>query len=75
MKESLTFADKIVEQDSDFFTGRLHIDFVFINILFEGIMDICTGTLFESNEVLIVLTKIAFKETFVSCYKRAVFCF
>ena len=50
VKESFTFVEKIVDQDSKFFIGNLYADLIFTNIPLEGTIDIYTNALFKYNE-------------------------
>ena len=50
VKESFTFVEKIVDQDSKFFMGNLYADLIFTNIPLEGTIDIYTNALFKYNE-------------------------
>ena len=60
LKDSFTSAGEIVEQDSEFFMGRLDIDSLLSNILHEEIINICNNTLFENSERVEVSLKIKF---------------
>ena len=63
-KDSFTFAEEIVEHDSEFFMGNLDVDSLFTNIPLEETINICTNTLFENTEKVEGLSKIEFKELF-----------
>ena len=62
VKDSFSFAEEIVEQESEFFIGSLAVDSLFINIPLEETIDICTNTLFENTEKVEGLSKREFKE-------------
>ena len=48
-KDSLAFAEEIIEQDSKYFMRRLNVGSPF-NIPPQEIIDICTNTSFENTE-------------------------
>ena len=50
VNDSFPFAEKTVEQDSQYFMGSLDVDSLFTNIPLEETIDICTNTLFENTE-------------------------
>ena len=60
LKDSFTSAGEIVEQDSEFFMGRLDIDSLLSNILHEEIINISNNTLFENSERVEVFLKMKF---------------
>ena len=62
VKDSLAFAEKIVEQDPKYFIGRLDVDSFYTNIQMEEIIGICANTLFEDTKKVEGLSKIEFKE-------------
>ena len=45
--DSFTFAEEIIEQDSEFFMGSLDVDSLFTNIPLEETINICANILFE----------------------------
>ena len=49
VKDSLSFVDEIVEQDSELFMRSLDIGSPFTNILLEATINIWTNTLFENR--------------------------
>lgn len=49
-----------MEQDSEFFMGRLDIDSLLSNILHEEIINISNNTLFENSERVEVFLKMKF---------------
>ena len=58
LKDSFAFAVEIVEQDPEFFVGKLDVDSLFTNIPLEETIDICTNKPFENTEKLEGLLKI-----------------
>ena len=62
VKDSFNFATEIAEQDSTNCMGRLDIDSLFINILLEETIEICTNNLFKNNGIVHGLKKSEFKE-------------
>ena len=50
VKDSLTFANEILTQDSDLCMGRLNADALFTKIPWDEISDICVKTLFRNQE-------------------------
>ena len=50
VKDSLTFANEILTQDSDLCMGRLNADALFTKIPLDEIIDICVKTLFQNQE-------------------------
>ena len=50
VKASFAFAEKIVEQDYEFFMGSLDVDLLFTNIQLEETTDICANPIFENTE-------------------------
>ena len=61
VKDSFTFAEEIVEQDSEFFMGRLEVDSLFNNTRPQETIDICTNTVKVEG-----LSTIEFKELFLA---------
>ena len=57
VKDSFYFATEIVEQDSSNFMGRLDTDSLFINILREESIEICTNILFKNSDLVHGLKK------------------
>ena len=75
VKDSFAFAEKIVEQDSEFFMVSLDIDSLFTNISLEETIDICTNTIFENMEKVEGLSNIEFKELLSLATKEPYFVF
>ena len=50
VKDSFSFVDEIVQQDSEFFMRSLDIGSPFTNILLEATINIWTNTLSEKTE-------------------------
>ena len=75
VKDSFTFTEEIVEQDSVFFIGSLDADPVFTNIPLEETIDICADTLFENTKTVEGLSEIEFKECLSLATKKSYFIF
>ena len=75
VKDSLAFAEEIVEQDSEIFMGSLDVDSFFNNIPLEETIDICTNTLFENTVKVEGLSKKGFKELLSLPTKKSYFIF
>ena len=75
VKDTFVFADKIVEQDPEFFIGSLDVDSLFTNIPLEETFHIRTNTLFENTERVEGLSKIEFKELLSLATKESYFIF
>ena len=75
VKDSFTFTEEIVEQDSGFFIGSLDADPVFTNIPLEETIDICADTLFENTKTVEGLSEIEFKERLSLATKKSYFIF
>ena len=52
IKDSLHFAEEIIDQQPDVFMGSLDVDSLFTNIAFEKIIEICTNWLFKESETV-----------------------
>ena len=61
VRDSFAFVEVVGDHDSEFFMGSLDVDSLFSNIPLKETNDICTITLFENTE-RVVLLKIEFKE-------------
>ena len=75
VKDSFTFAEEIVEHDSEFLMGNLDVDSLFTNIPLEETINICTNTLFENTEKVEGLSKIEFKELLSLATKESLILF
>ena len=75
VKDSFTFAEEIVEHDSEFFMENLDVDSLFTNIPLEETIVICTNTLFENTEKVEGLSKIEFKELLSLATKESLILF
>ena len=75
VKDSFVFAEEIIEQDSETFTGSLDVDSLFINIPLEETNDICIGTFFGNTKGVEGLSKIKFKELLSLATKESHFTF
>ena len=73
--DSFTFAEEIIEQDSEFFMGSLDVDSLFTNIPLEETINICANILFEYTARIEGLSKNNLRFFFISCYKRILFYF
>ena len=49
VKDSFSFAKKIVEKDSNFYMGSLDVDSLFTNIPQEETINICTELIYDQN--------------------------
>ena len=52
VKDSLHFAEEIVDQEDDLFMGSLDVDSLFTNIILEETIEICTNLKSETVECL-----------------------
>ena len=52
IKDSLHFAEEIIDQQPDVFMGSLDVDSLFTNIAFEKTIEICTNWLFKESETV-----------------------
>ena len=75
VKDSLDFAEEVVEQDSGFFMGSVDVDSLFTNITLEENINICTNILSENMEKVEHLSKIEFKELLSLATKESYFIF
>ena len=75
VKDSLAFAEEIVEQDSQFFMGSLDVDSLFTDVSLEDTIDICTNTLFENTEKVEGSSKIESEELLSLTTKESYFIF
>ena len=73
VKGSSTFADKVVEQDSEFFMRSLDVDSLFTNISLEETIHICANTFFQNTEIVEDLSKIESKELLSLATKESYF--
>ena len=73
VKDTLAFADEIVEQDSEVFMGSRDIDSLFTNTPLEETIDICTNTVFENTGRVEGLSKIEFKEPSMNLLQKIFF--
>ena len=62
IKDSIYFADEIVDQLSDFLMGSLYVDSQFTNIPLEETIEICTNEPFKESETIEGLSKFDFQE-------------
>ena len=60
VKDSLTFAEEIVHQDSKIFMGSLYIGSLFTNITLEETTNICTNLLYNNEDVIEGINKSEF---------------
>ena len=74
-KDSFAFAEKITEQDSEFFMGSLNVNSLFTNILLQETIDIYANTFFENLEKVEGLSKIKFKKLLFLTTKESYFIF
>ena len=72
VKDTLAFADEIVEQDSEVFMGSRDIDSLFTNTPREETIDTCTNTVFE-NTGRVGLSKKEFKEPSMNLLQKNFF--
>ena len=62
VKDSFSFVEEIVEQDSSFYMGSLDVDSLFTNIPLEEIVNICTESIYDQNDIVEGLNKSEFKK-------------
>ena len=62
VKDSFSFAKEIAEQDSSFHVGSLDVDSLFTNIPLEEIVNICTESIYDQNDIVEGLNKSEFKK-------------
>ena len=71
MKTSFAFAEKTIEQNSEFLMEGLDVHYLFSNIPLEETIKICTNGFFKNTERVEGLSKIEFKQllslAFISC--------
>ena len=74
-KDSFHFAEEIVDQQHDFFTGSLDVDSLFTNMPLGETIDICTNEFFKESETVEGLNKTEFKELLYPTTKDSHFIF
>ena len=52
IKDSLHFAEEIIDQQPNFFMGSLDVGSLFTNIALEKLVEICTNWLFKESETV-----------------------
>ena len=62
VKDSFSFAKKIVEQVRNFYMGSLDADSLFTNISIEETINICAESIFDQNGSIEALNKSEFKD-------------
>ena len=61
IKDSIHFAEEIVDQQSDFLMGSLDVDSQFTNIALEETIEICTNEPFKESETIEGLSRFDFQ--------------
>ena len=75
VKDSFTFAEEIVHQDSKLFMGSLDVDSLFTNIPLEESINICTSLLYNNEDVLEGINKSEFKNLLSLATQESYFLF
>ena len=75
VKNSIHFAEEIVDQQHDVFMGSLDVGSLFTSIPLEETIGICTNELFKESETVEGLSKIEFKELLSLATKDSHFIF
>ena len=75
VKDSFSFAKKIVEQGSHFYMGNLDVDSLCTNIPPEETINICTKLIHDQNDSIKGLNKSEFKELLSLATKEWYFIF
>ena len=75
VKDSFSFANEIVEQDSSFYMVSLDVDSFITNIPLEETINICTESIDDQNDSIEGLGKFEFKELLSLATKELYFIF
>ena len=75
VKDSFHFAEEIIDQQHDLFTGSLDVDSLFTNIPIEETIETCIIELFKESETVEGLSKTEFKELLSLATKDSHFIF
>ena len=62
VKDSFSVGKEIVEQGSSFLKGSLDVDSLFTNIPLKEIINFCTESIYDQNDIVEGLNKSEFKE-------------
>ena len=75
VKDSFSFAEQIVHQDSKRFMGSLDVDSLFTNIPLEETIIICTNLLYDNEDVIEGINKSEFKNLLSLATQESYFLF